>query len=368
MTKKHKTTGQVIFGRLGITTLIAIYLLILAGGIVRSTGSGMGCPDWPKCFGQWVPPTEADQLPSNYKEIYAQQRKEKNAKLQTYLSFLGFHELSDRMQNDASMYVEADFNAYKTWIEYLNRLLGVVVGFLILFLLLASFAYWKTDALIPRLAFLTLVLVGFQGWIGSIVVSTNLLPGMITLHMSLAVLIVFCVIYMLHRVYRDQMRKPTIRTNKKMLNVSLLAILLISMIQVLMGTQVREAIDQVAKVLGGGSRGQWIEELGLTFYIHRSFSLLILGAHTFFLHKLWQNTSSKNTILSKSFLILLGMVLAEIISGASMAYLGMPAFLQPIHLLLAVAMLGIQFFLLLHINFAETTKPTSKILEKALEV
>jgi heme a synthase len=109
------------FRRLTITTLVAVYVLILVGGVVRSTGSGMGCPDWPRCFGNWIPPQSIDDLPANYKEIYANYRDKKNQKFARYLRVFGANKTADQLLHDKTVLHEADFNPTKTWIEYFNR-------------------------------------------------------------------------------------------------------------------------------------------------------------------------------------------------------------------------------------------------------
>src|SRR5690349_18866887 len=186
------------FYKLSLSTLIAVYVLIAVGGVVRSTGSGMGCPDWPKCFGNWVPPTDVSQLPPDYKEEYANYRHKKNIRFAKYLRMFGMNRTADQLLADESVLIEADFNPTKTWIEYFNRITGVIIGFLIFLVFVYSLKFWNSDRKMTILSLLTLLLVSFQGWIGSFVVSSNLTPWTITVHMFLALLIVAMLVYLVH--------------------------------------------------------------------------------------------------------------------------------------------------------------------------
>lgn len=330
-------------------TVIAVYFLILVGGVVRSTGSGMGCPDWPKCFGSWVPPTSVNQLPNDYQEIYLQKRILKNERFVASLEKLGFSEKAKEIKNDKSILIEEEFNPVKTWIEYINRLIGVLIGLFILLTVYRSLPLWNEDKLIPILSFASLVLVLFQAWIGSIVVSTNLLAWMITLHMLLALLLVCLLIYIhfrAHHLYKKisfKVEKPT-----RLFTILMIGFILM-IVQIVLGTQVREEIDQIAFAMGNLMRGTWIESIGVTFLVHRSYSLLLLAIHVLFIYKIYKYSVRRSGIFKLSQLLLV-VILFEILTGVGMAYFAIPAFLQPVHLLFGSLIIGIQFLLLLNLQ------------------
>lgn len=301
---------------------------------MRSTGSGMGCPDWPKCFGSWVPPASVEELPENYKEVYAAYREKKNIRFAAYLEKIGFAETAEKIRTDKSILEEADFNATKTWVEYVNRIVGVLIGLLIFAVFVASIKYWKWDRKITIVSFSTFFLVGVQGWIGSFVVSTNLTPWTVTVHMLLALVIVAMLVYLLFESTKEKHLRD-IKFGLPLVSICLLLLL----VQIVLGTQVREAIDVVTMSL---PRAGWVEAVGLPFIVHRSFSWLVMGANAWLLWKLIQSQGSR--ILPNTLIIL---VVSTMVTGIVLAYFSMPSFLQPVHLTLATITFGTQFLLAL---------------------
>ncbi|RKR81427.1 cytochrome c oxidase assembly protein subunit 15 [Mucilaginibacter gracilis] len=327
-------------------TIIALFILILAGGVVRSTGSGMGCPDWPKCFDQYIPPTSVTEIPKDYKDKYVAKRLAKNQRFAHTLDIFGFSDLAVRIRNDKSILLPEDFNAAKTWTEYINRLIGVVSGFLLLLTVVYSFAYLKDKKRIVVASIFNLILVGFQGWLGGIVVSTNLVAWIVTVHMLLALAILAVCIYTYHAArlnnYSDKISaKPIVR-------FLAFAALLLSIVQITYGTEVRERIDAISGRLQGQSRESWIADAGSIFTNHRDLALLVLVANVMLyalIRRGFSRHSVQQQVMSFSFL----MIMLQIVTGIILSYQGLPPAAQAIHIVLASLVFGAQFYLMLNL-------------------
>ncbi len=296
-------------------TLIFVYLVIIAGSIVRATGSGMGCPDWPKCFGKWVPPTHVSDLPENYQEIYA-----------------GEH------------HAVAEFNALNTWTEYLNRLAGAILGILIFLQFLFSISLRKTDPLLFRYSFMELILIGFQGWLGAKVVSSNLAPVKITIHMIVALVILSIAILIIYRAKKlSRGNSPIIKD--AVLKRLAIVIFCTTVIQILFGTQVREEVDIFLKNFDEAYRKEIVSNLGGYFKIHRSFSIIIAILNTWVVARILKNRHKNN--LKKTAAWLAVTIVIALVTGVSLSMFSLPAALQPVHLLLACIIYGFQWMLIL---------------------
>ena len=334
------------FLAISFTTIVTLFLLILAGGVVRSTGSGMGCPDWPKCFDQFIPPTDVSQLPINYQQKYVDRRFQKNERFATTLDLLGYGDLAYRIRNDKNLLKPDEFNAAKTWTEYVNRLIGAVVGLLLIGCVIASVTYLKTRKRVFFWSLFNLILVGFQGWLGSVVVSTNLLAWLVTVHMLVAIAIVAITIYTYYeaRAIRDK----SILTNISSGWVLLLAYsgLLLTIIQITLGTEVREQIDFIASSIDAANRSQWVSKVGINFIYHRDLAIFVIIVNVIsflMIRKRYPVDGCQYRYISYVLLL----IVLQIATGLILSYLALPPFAQALHILLATLVFGAQFYLLL---------------------
>ncbi len=130
-------SGVVLFRRLAVVTALFAYLQIALGGLVRVSGSGLGCPDWPLCNGRPYPPANLHAI-----------------------------------------------------IEYSHRAVGSVTGVLIIGTVIAAWIVYRKRR--PRVAWLasaSLIGVVGEGILGGVVVANELSPWLVVVHLGLAMMI-----------------------------------------------------------------------------------------------------------------------------------------------------------------------------------
>jgi cytochrome c oxidase assembly protein subunit 15 len=325
-------------------TLGLLFILIAAGSIVRSTGSGMGCPDWPKCFGYLIPPTDISTL------TYLEGRPFEKGQMviANDTLWVATNAVIAGKTIDRSIWIKypkhdySAFNARHTWTEYINRLIGALTGLFVFGMFLLSLKTKQRKIIFTSLA--VVILTGFQAWLGAKVVASNLAPLKITTHMAMAFVILLLIVYILFTLKTLQQKK--ILLDYTVIQKAALALFVFTFLQMIVGTQVRQDIDKFSHLMSNSPRQTWVDGLGVLFMGHKNMALIITIATFILLRKMKQLGMEVSFPLN----VLLFVTITEFAIGLGLNFLGLPWFLQPLHLVLAGMILSIQFYCLLMFN------------------
>ncbi|TND08744.1 MAG: cytochrome oxidase assembly protein [Bacteroidetes bacterium] len=337
-----------------IATIVLLYLVILAGSVVRASGSGMGCPDWPKCFGYYIPPTDPSQV-----EFHANQAYKKNMMIivsdtlwRAKADFTSAGSFDKVNWEKYPVHNYAKFYVYQTWTEYINRLVGALSGLSMFIMGIFSLFTWKKDRRIVMLMLLAAFLLGFVAWMGKVVVDQNLKPLTITVHMGSAFALVAISIYTLFRVrnlysFGKQQEVPG------GVYWLLAGVFLLTLIQVFVGTQVRQDVDAVNKVMDNLHRETWIRQLSGIFSLHWLLSLPVIILNGFLFVRL--RRLPLDALSKKIAWWMIVLLVSEYAVGLILSQFGIPAFAQPVHLLFAAIVFGLQFSLVTNLYAGKKT-------------
>ena len=273
--------------RLAVITTVATLLLIAIGGLVRASGAGLGCPDWPRCFGRWIPPTSADELPE---------------------------ELRDQ------------FNVVKCWTEYVNRLVGVTIGFLALATTVQALRKARSERVVVRTVVAALLLIGFQGWLGGQVVGSELAPWMVSTHLFVAVVIVWLLLHATWASFGAVVARSAAGAGPV---VASWAATVATTLQLVLGALVRGHVDEAVQSDPTLPRGEWLVHAAPYDILHREAALLV-GALVLFTW--WKvERSSPSLVLRRVARVNVALLVLQVLAGLVLAYVSMPATAQVIH-------------------------------------
>lgn len=291
--------------RLLVVLTVTTWVLVAVGALVRAAGAGLGCPDWPLCFGKLLPPTSLDQVPDQgeWREL---------------------------------------FNLRLAWIEYLNRLYGIVVGVIAIVATWRTWRWARDDGPLVRTVSWMMALFIAQGFLGGQVVREHLDAFAVTAH-YLAALVILCVqlhANVLSHGHRVVRRRALSATRRRALWI-VRGVGLLTLAQIVVGTLVRGAIDTVAgkgaapdEIASGLPRAEWLAQAPLDIP-HRqlgALTFLALAAAAWFVVR---HSDAEESWLRRTAVITLGTAAAQIVVGLVLAYLGFPAWAMVAHLVLA---------------------------------
>lgn len=289
-----------LFGRFAILTTMLTYFLIFMGGLVRVSGAGLGCPDWPKCFGRWIPPVTLSQIPPNIDP--------------------------------------GAFNFTLAWIEYINRLFGVTLGILIAAMAVWALIQYRSEKKIVIPAVLAAILVAYQGWQGSQVVSSGLEPLIVSAHMVIALAIAGLMIYISINSYYSKREESQAEYSK---GAGMFASILLGvvLVQIVFGIQVREAIERGFAEFPLMSSIQALFHTGWILHVHVFIGIVVLVLAIFTSNKLL--SKSPSSLVWQSGWTISGLAILQLCLGAILYLAGIPAVARLLHMWVSALLFGV---------------------------
>ncbi len=290
--------------KLALITTAFTYFLIFIGGLVRVAGAGLGCPDWPRCFGRWIPPLSPDQLPPAF---------------------------------DPST-----FNLTLAWIEYVNRLVGVLDGFLLLGLAIVIVKGFRQERrlLVPAIA--ALVLVALQGWQGSVVVAMGLDPDVVNIHLYTALIIVALLVYVTQQTfYLDPERQDESDTAYPgNLRWTLFGFLVIVAVQILSGSQVRGGFELLQQTLRFVKHMGVMELIGAGMHFHLWTGVAVFLLSGVLIYQLRYRSTRISPAMKMGSILVIFLLGLQVLLGFGLLRIGLPPIMQLFHLWIGSMILG----------------------------
>ncbi len=312
------------FQKLATAALVSVLALMFVGPVVRVTGAGMGCPDWPTCWGRLIPPTSVEQVDFDSLPVEKFQRK------------------AERMGRDPATItretLRAEFNPRHVWTEFVNRLFSLPVGFFTLATFIAAFWQREKRPLVFWLAFASLVVVLVNAWMGARVVYSGLRPGVLTAHLALAMGLLGLLAYCAWRGTDTPWRVRMADGPRLRLWWTVIILLGLTVATGIIGAQVRELTDELAKQAESAPRSTWIGELegSWQYLVHRSSSWAVLGVTVLAYRLTARHRQGGAGPVEK---VVLGIVLAQMVLGIVMAQIHIYSWVQVLHVGLAAVLL-----------------------------
>ena len=287
-----------------VISIVFTYLLIFIGGLVRVSGAGMGCPDWPKCFDRWIPPTNLDQLPD---------------------------------------YIDPEkFNLVLAWVEYLNRLFGALVGLIILVTCVYGLLYFKNHKRVNFSITIALFITFVEGWLGSKLVDTVLDPVTITLHLLLALIIIGLIIYSSIQSYYiidGNFEKDSVYPEH--IKYIILGIMVCVVVEIIIGTEIRGGLDISRKENPLIEGVILLKMLGPFKYIHTILGLILLALAYFLIKIINDSNSSPSDYMVYAVNAMLAIIGIQIVLGESLVFFDVKPIVQLFHMWFSSLLLGL---------------------------